>query len=119
MPEIYIYIYIYIRLLYLQQHRVVSGGQRECNIYGNFQDSLLSEKILRVGINTIKRMFISTEKYAQHKKTKCDTVYDSLLHIGHIGKCFLLTRQVDLFLILYIYISLMSGFLIVFIYSGD
>ena len=32
-------------------------------------------------------MFLSAEKYGQCK-TKCDTVSDSVLHIGHIRNCF-------------------------------
>ena len=66
-------------------------------------------------------MFLSAEKYGQCK-TKCDTVSDSVLHIGHIRDCFLLARQVDNTLrsvLNLVYISLMSGFLIAFIYSGN
>ena len=66
-------------------------------------------------------MFLSAEKYGQCK-TKCDTVSDSVLHFGHIRDCFLLARQVDNTLrsvLNLVYISLMSGFLITFIYSGN
>ena len=68
-------------------------------------------------------MFLSAEKYWQCK-TKCDsdTVSDSVSHIGHIRDCFVLAPQVDNTLrsvLNLIYIGLMSGFLIAFIYSGN
>ena len=66
-------------------------------------------------------MFLSAEKNGQCK-TKCDTVSDSVLDIGHIRDCSLLARQVDNTLrsvLNLVYISLMSGFLIAFIYPGN
>ena len=39
-----IYIYIYITM-YLQQYRMVSGGQRKSIIYDSFRDSLFSENM--------------------------------------------------------------------------
>ena len=58
------------------------------------------------------------EKYGHHN-TKCATVSDFVLHIGHIWDCFSLARLVDNTLtsvLNLVYISLMSGFQIVFIY---
>ena len=50
--EIYVNMYhsvkrsrlIYILSMYLQQYRMVSGGQRKSNIYDSFRDSLFSDK---------------------------------------------------------------------------
>ena len=64
-------------------------------------------------------MFLSAEKYGQ---CKTKSVSNSVLHIGHIRDCFLLARQVDNTLrsvLNLVYISLMSWFLIAFIYSGN